>query len=88
MPLAPVQLFAIRELGFFAIFFGDLFFAFVDQAFAGFGRGGCCGLGATVEIQLQKARSLKRRRRDSAIKEKLVRQGVGVLRVGAPGDCA
>jgi hypothetical protein len=32
-----------------------------------------CGSGATAGIQLQKAQSLKRRRRDSAINETLVR---------------
>jgi hypothetical protein len=71
-----VQFFASEKLGLFATFFRDPALGQANQAIAGDWRMlseiKICGPGATAGIQLQKAQSLKRRRRDSAINETLV----------------
>jgi hypothetical protein len=72
-----VQFFASEMLGSFATFFRNPALGQANQAIAGDWRMlaeiNFCGSGATAGIQLQKAQSLKRRRRDSAINETLVR---------------
>jgi predicted small integral membrane protein len=73
----PFNFLRAKSLAFLQLFLAILLWSQANQAIAGDWRMVAetyfCGSGATAGIQLQKAQSLKRRRRDSAINETLVR---------------